>query len=69
MFTKCKIMDDKLMNLIMTVNLQIYKNCPEHIKMAQNYYVQTVKNELAACTKYPKELVNLTIDFIITDKT
>ena len=68
MFTKCKITDDKLMNLIQNIDLRSYKNCPEHIKSMQNNYIQSIKNELNACNKCPKELVNLTIDFIITGK-
>ena len=68
MFTKCKMIDDKLMNLIMTVDLRSYKNCPEHIKSMQNNYIQNVRNELNACHECPKELVNLTIDFIMTCK-
>ena len=65
-FTKYKMTYDELMNLIMTVDLRSYKNCPEHIKSMQDNYIQSIKNELNACKKCPKELVNLTTDFIMT---
>ena len=68
MFTKYKIMDDKLMNLIRTIDLRSYKNCPEYIKIEHNSYIQSIKNQLNACRVCPKELVNLVIDFIMTDK-
>ena len=64
MFTKCKITDDKLMDLIQTVDLRSYEHCPKIIKIAQNSYIQSIKNELTACNKCPKELVKLTISFL-----
>ena len=68
MFEQHKLIDDKLMDLIMIVDLKSYENCPEHIKSMQNNYIQSIKNELNALNKCPKELVNLTIDFIMTCK-
>ena len=65
MFTKCTMIDDKLMNLIRTVDLRLYENCPEYIKSMQNNYIQSIKNELDACKKCPKSLVNLVISFFI----
>ena len=57
--------DNKLMNLIKTIDLRSYRNCPVHIKSMQNNYVQNIRNELNACHKCPKELVNLVIRFFI----
>ena len=68
MFEKCKITDKKFINLIMEVDLRSYKNCSEHIKSMQENYIQNIMNELNACAKCPKSLVNLTIDFIMTCK-
>ena len=57
--------DDKLMNLIQTVDLRSYNNCLKHIKSMQDNYIQSVRNELDVCDKCPKELVNLVISFFI----
>ena len=64
-----RLIDDKLMNLIRTVDLRSYKNCPKHIKSMQNNYVRCVRNELDVCVKCPKSLIDLTIDFIMISKT
>ena len=64
MFANCKMTDDKLINLIMTIDLRSYENCPKHIKMAQNYYILNIKNELNACAKCPKSLINLVTSFL-----
>ena len=45
MFAKCKMTDDKLIDLIQTVDLRSYKNCPEYIKIIQNNYIRNMMNE------------------------
>ena len=65
MFEKCKMTDEESINLIRIIDLRSYKNCPEYIKSMQDNYVRDVRNELDACVKCPKELINLTIDFFI----
>ena len=64
-FTKYKMIDNELMDLIRTVDLRSYKNCPEYIKSMQNNYIQSIKNELNVLNKCPKSLINLTIRFFI----